>query len=238
MLKIGHRGASGVAPENSKAAFLKAIEFGLDMVELDIQLTKDNNLIVFHDYDLKRITGLDRKVGGMTLAELKKVDIGSCFSKEFNNERILTLAEVIDLLKGKMKINIEIKINQQKSDVIIESLFDILEEQEYEDDVIISSFDHRILKVIKRKKPSLKTAVLIGAIVMEPIRLIQEASADGIHPHYLTISKELVEELKDYGYFINTWTVNSKEEVDRLVEIGVDGIMSDYPMLITKAVKR
>jgi glycerophosphoryl diester phosphodiesterase len=231
MLKVGHRGASGIAPENTKAAFLKSIELGLDMVELDIQLTKDNNLIVFHDYDLKRIAGLDEKIGNMTLIELKEIDIGSWFSDEFSDERILTLKEVINLLKDKMKINIEIKINQQKSEIIMAKLLDILKEEEYEEGVIISSFDHRILKLIKRKNYSLRTAVLIGALPVNPIRLIQEAEADGIHPHYLTVNRALVEEVKDYGYFINTWTVNSKEEVDRLVKLGVDGIMSDYPEL-------
>jgi len=234
MLRIGHRGASGIAPENSKAAFFKAIEFGLDMVELDIQLTKDNNLVVFHDYNLSRIAGLDRKIGDMTLIELKEIDIGSWFSEEFANQRVLTLEEVINLLKGKLKINIEIKINQQQSEVIIEKLLDILKQKGCADEVIISSFDHRILKLIKRENSSLKTAVLIGAITINPIRLIQEAEADGIHPHYLTVNRELVEELKDYGYFINTWTVNSKKEVDRLVKIGVDGIMGDYPHLLTE----
>ncbi|WP_018247293.1 glycerophosphodiester phosphodiesterase [Orenia marismortui] len=229
MIKIGHRGLAGIAPENTKISFIKAIEYGLDMVELDIQLTKDRELVVFHDYNLQRIAAIDRRVEDMTLKELKEIDIGECFDMKFSGQRILDLEEVIRLLRGNLKINIEIKINRKEARFIADKLIAILDREDFQDQVIISSFDHKMIKYIKSIIPTIKAAILVSSLTIKPIELINSAAADGIHPHHLVITEDFVREIKKKGFFINTWTVNDKQEFKRLSELGVDGIMSDYP---------
>ncbi len=229
MLKIGHRGAAGIAPENTKAAFIKAIQSGMDMVEVDLQLTKDQRLVVFHDYDLVRIAGIDRRISEMSLAELKEVDIGSFFAKEYANQRVLTLSELIELVRGRLALNIEIKINLVDRETILTELLRVLEKYNFIDQVIISSFDHKFLKKLKRINADLKTAILVSALVVNPITVIKAARADGIHTYSLTVTANLIEEVQQRGYFINVWTVNSSEELCKSRELGVDGVITDYP---------
>ncbi|MCK8816858.1 glycerophosphodiester phosphodiesterase [Natroniella sulfidigena] len=232
MLKIGHRGAAGLAPENTEVAFKKAIKANLDMVEIDVQLSKDNQLIVFHDYDLRRIAGIKKKVSDLKLKELKKIDIGSWFSEQFAQERILTLAEVIELVKGQLQLNIELKILREDYQLVIKKLVKLLEEKSFSQDVIISSFNHQLIKSLKESNPGLKSAILVASLPVNPIRLIEDTGADGIHPHYLTVTEDLVAVIKEAGYMLNTWTVNQRAEIVRLKELGVDGIMTDYPELL------
>ncbi|MCK8827963.1 glycerophosphodiester phosphodiesterase [Natroniella acetigena] len=233
MLKIGHRGAAGLAPENTQAAFEKAIEAGLDMIEIDVQLSKDNELIVVHDYDLRRIAEINKKVSELKLSELKMIDIGSWFSEEFAQERILTLAEVIELVKGHLQINIEVKMFREDHNLLIKKLVRLLKEKNFSQDVIISSFDHQLIKSLKRSKPQLQVAILVASVPVDPLRLIREADADGIHPHYLTVTEELVQLVRQAGFILNTWTVNQQDEITRLKNLNVDGIMTDYPKLLS-----
>ncbi|GAB6100581.1 glycerophosphodiester phosphodiesterase [Halanaerocella petrolearia] len=231
MLKIGHRGAAALAPENTLVSFRKAINLGVDMIELDIQLTKDQELVVFHDHDLNRIAGVDVQIKELTLAELKKFDIGSWFSKEFKNEKIPTLQEVIQLVNGQVKLNIELKPRVDKKQILIQNLVTILEKEDFKEEVIISSFNHSLLKYLKEIDSSLKTAILIVALPVNPVKVIDEASADGIHPNYLVVNKELIDKIQEEGYFLNTWTVNDESQINQLEEMDVDGIITDDPDL-------
>ncbi|AGB40804.1 glycerophosphoryl diester phosphodiesterase [Halobacteroides halobius DSM 5150] len=229
MLKIGHRGAPILAPENTLASFRQAITCGVDMIELDIQLTKDNQLVVFHDDDLSRIVGVNTRVEELTLAKLKEFDIGSSFDKDFKEERIPTLQEVIQLVKGQVKLNIELKPRVANREVLLRKLVVLLEEEQFKDKVIISSFNHWLLKDLKEIDSTIKTAILIASLPINPVKMIEDATADGIHPHHLVVTKELVAKVQKKGYFLNVWTVNNQVEVDKLQSYGVDGIITDNP---------
>ncbi len=231
MLKIGHRGASGLAPENTMAAFSQAIDSNLDMVELDIQLTKDEELVVFHDDDLSRIAGVNKQVDELNLKELKELDIGSWFEDRYSSERISTLQEVIKLVKDDLRINIEIKMIRSNYSLLINKLLEVLREEDFSQQIIISSFNHQLLKQLKAVNPKLKTAILLAALPVNPFRLVEWANADGIHPHYGMVSERFLLKAKENNLFINAWTVNSKDEMKRLKSLGVDGIMTDHPRL-------
>ncbi|GAB6137522.1 glycerophosphodiester phosphodiesterase [Halanaerobaculum tunisiense] len=231
MLKIGHRGAGALAPENTLVSFRQAIKTGVDLIELDIQLTKDNQLVVFHDANLERITGADLRIKDLTLAQLKQYDIGSWFAERFRGERIPTLQEVIQLVKGKVQLNIELKPGVDYPQLVIKKLLRLLIREDFKSEVLISSFNHRLLQKVKEFDATLQTAILVASLPVKPVKMIKWARADGIHSHYLAVTKELVTEVQRKGYFINTWTVNKRQVIKDLQHKEVDGIITDDPRL-------
>ncbi len=106
---IAHRGASGYCPENTLASFSRALQMGATAIEFDVQQTKDGRLVVIHDFDLKRVGGLKRRVGAMTYTELSQVDVGSWFDPRFKGERVPLLEELLDLADGKAELHLEVK---------------------------------------------------------------------------------------------------------------------------------
>ncbi|MGM0471892.1 MAG: glycerophosphodiester phosphodiesterase [Bacillota bacterium] len=231
MLKIGHRGAKALAPENTMASFKKAVELGVDMIELDLQLTADQYLVVCHDNNLMRLLGIDDQISNLKLAELKQINFGSWFGSEFHQEQIPTLREVIRLIRGRVKLNIELKPQINNPQLVINRLIDLLEAKNFKSEVIISSFNHRLIREVYRVDSTLQTAILITSLPIQPTKLIEAAFADGIHPHYLAISEQLVEEIHSCDYFINVWTVNQLAVIEDLIAWGVDGIMTDDPRI-------
>ncbi|MFO7818666.1 MAG: glycerophosphodiester phosphodiesterase family protein [Halanaerobacter sp.] len=228
MLKIGHRGAVGLAPENTAAGFKKAVDLNLDMVELDLQLTKDEKVVVIHDYDLQRVAGVEVKVADLTLAELQQIDIGSYFAVEYADQRIMTLREVIELVGDELMINIELKMIAEREQILIDEVKEILRQENFVDRAIISSFNHCY---IKKFGPEFKTAVLINSHPVDPVAMIESANTDGIHPNYKLLTPNLLEQVQQAGYFVNTWTVNDAAKLADLKRWGIDGIVTDDPRL-------
>ncbi|MGM0369901.1 MAG: glycerophosphodiester phosphodiesterase [Bacillota bacterium] len=228
MLKIGHRGTAGLRPENTRVGFEKAIELGLDMVELDIQLTKDNQIVVIHDYDLQRVAGVEAKVEDLTLAELQQIDVGSYFSPKYAGQRVMTLREVIELAGDELMLNIELKMIVEREQMLIEEVKEILRQENFVDRAIISSFNHYY---IKKLGPEFKTAILINSHPVDPVAMIESANADGIHPNYKLLTLNLLEQVQQAGYFVNTWTVNDADKLAELKRWGIDGIVTDDPRL-------
>lgn len=217
MKKIGHRGVRGIRPENTLESILEAVNLGFDMTEIDIQMTKDGKIIVFHDYDLKRLFNSNKKISELTYEELLTI-----------TDEIPLLKEVIKNIKDKnMELNIEIKELFQKNG-IIEELIYLLERYSFKEKVLISSFDHVILKEIKKRDKMLKTAVLVASRPADPVSVIKAAEADGYNSLYYFMDKEIISECHKHGYFVNIWTVNTKAEAEYYKNMGVDGIISDY----------
>ena len=232
MLTIGHRGAAGVAPENTLAAFEKAVETGLDMAELDVQLTKDEQLVVVHDQDLSRVAGCSAEVKELTLKELKELEVGSWWSEEYAGEQIPTLAEVIEVVKGELKLNIELKPGLENQLLVVEQVVNLLQEKNFTHQVIVSSFDHALVRQVKGLNPDITTAVLMAACPIRPTEVIKWANAEGIHLEQPVVNQEVVTKVKAANYFINVWTVNELEFINYLRQLGVTGIITDYPGLV------
>ena len=159
-LIIAHRGASGLAPENTMAAFKKAYDTGVSMIELDVQKTKDGHLVIMHDDTVDRTTNGKGKIEDLTLEEIKKLDAGSWFSSEYTGEKIPTLGEVLEWAKDKIKVDIEVKDYKQYRSMESE-LNSIIEENNAGKNVMVTSFSKDVLKRIKENNPELKTGLLV-----------------------------------------------------------------------------
>ncbi len=231
---IAHRGASGDghAPENTLAAFRKAIEMGVDGVECDVHCTKDGSVVVIHDHTLNRTTDTKGVVEEMTLREVKKADAGSWFDPRFAGERVPTLRELLELTKGKVITVIEIK-----SENIADKVVKEIESARAESEVVIISFHASALRDAQEINPRIPRGILIGgrkairkpAGILDLIHQAAEAGASVLDLSSKIITPPLVEESHRRGMGVWAWTVDDEVEMKRLAEMYVDGITSNYP---------
>lgn len=229
-LNIAHRGFSANYPENTLISFKKAIEEKADMLELDVHLSKDKELIVIHDDTFDRTSNGKGNVSQLTLKEIKNLDAGSWFNKNFVNEKIPTLEEVLKEIKGKVLLNIELKCSE---DECVKKTISAVEKFNMVDEVILSSFNHQTLVLAKKINPKIKTAALVMS-VSDLQKIINEIKPDAINPNYTFIKKFTIKKIHEAGLKINVWTVNDEASIKRLIEWGVDGIISNYPDKVKK----
>ena len=230
---IAHRGASGHAPENTEAAFKRALELNADGVEFDVQLTKDNKVVVIHDERVDRLTNAKGFVHQFTLKEIKKLDFGQHFSEKFKGQRILTLEETLQLVNDFKLINIELK-NWMGYPGLEEKTLELVDQYNLKDKVIISSFNHYSLRKIKQIAPETRTAMLYFARLYRPWIDAIKIGAEALHPYYLTLDREIVENSHLANIKINAFTVNKKEEIKKMIDLNIDGIITDFPDRVLK----
>jgi len=221
ILIIGHKGASAIAPENTLKAFKKAIELKADLVEFDIHKTKDGEIVIIHDPDTLSTTGVQGLIKNMTLEEIKKLDVGE-------GEKIPTLLELIKIAKEKVGLQIEIK-----SSGLLEKLVNLLKEENLVNTSIVSCFAFDELMKLKNLEVKIKLGFLLPAELVR-VRQIKRKilkAADkkfyAIHLYYNIANKEIVDFAHDNDLKVNVWTINDKDVMARLIEIGVDGIITD-----------
>jgi len=228
--RVAHRGSSGSYPENTRIALEKAIEAGVEMVEVDCQLSKDGAIVVIHDERLQRTARTKGFVRGKTLRELKKLDVGAWFKKSFKGERILTLEEVLQILGGKVEINVDIKSNRQIASGIELKLLFILSHFDYLERCVISSFDYRVLRRIRELGPDSRIGILHGKEIKEkPFQLAREIGAESLHIQKELATPPVLERAAELGLKTLVWTVNDLREMEKFLALGVDGIISDFP---------
>lgn len=229
-IKIAHRGSSGSRPENTRAAFENAIGAGVDMIEVDCQLSKDGHVVVIHDERLKRTARVNGLVRGKTLNQLKKLDIGAWFKRSFKGEKILTLEEVMEIMNGKVDLVLDVKrFPHGLLGIELKVLF-ILSHYDYLERTIISSFDYRSLRRIRELAPEARIGVLYGAGIKEnPFQVAREVNAYSLHiqkelaaPHFLETASQL-------GLKTVVWTINEVRDMEKFLSLGVHGIVSDFP---------
>jgi len=218
-LVIAHRGASFYEPENSISAVKKALELRSDMIEVDVRITKDNEIIVIHDAIVDRTTDGTGYIKYMELRDIKKLRINK-------KEKIPTLQEIIDLIKGKCKLNIEIK--EYKA---VDKILKIIKDNNINDEVLISSFNEKILKHIKEKDSRIKTGYLFRRPTPFYINIAKRSKIDYIHPYYPVITKRLINRAHKNGIKVNVWTIKNRESALKAKEIGVDGLITNDPLL-------
>lgn len=224
ILLIGHRGANKEAPENTLKSFKKAIELGADYIEFDIHITKDKEIVIMHDENTYRTTGHAGLIKEMTLSELKKLDCGE-------GEEVPTLHELINLAKNKVGLQCEIKVEG-----LVTELLDILRQESLIESTIISSFNHDELKKVKKKEENIKIAALEpsgGGWITDWIqkkRIVDNAVENnfyGIHPLYRLVDEDLIDYAHENGLKMNAWTVDSKRAMEKLIDQGIDGIITN-----------
>lgn len=221
---IGHRGANKIAPENTLKSFRKAIELGADYVEFDVHLSKDDHIVIMHDKNTMRTTGHEGIISEMTLTELKELDCGE-------GERVPTLRELIDLAKGKIKLQCEIKAEGMASRVV-----DLLRDASLTETSIISSFDHEELLKVQELEPKLKIGALEPTgtgwvtdwiLKKKMVSNAVENGFDAIHPFYKLVTQKLVDYAHDNNIMVNPWTVDSLNAMKTLFNYGVDGLITN-----------
>jgi glycerophosphoryl diester phosphodiesterase len=225
-----HRGASAYAPENTGAAFRKALEMQAGGIELDVHLSKDGHVMVCHDEQVDRVSNGSGLVKDMTLEELKKLDFGSWFGKEFEGEQILTLEEYLELTdRWDGMLNIELKSGVILYEGIEEKVVEILRRYQRIDKSIVSSFNHYSLLTIKKLEPALKTGVLYSAGLVEPWEYARRIGADAVHPLFYSLVPTIIRGCMENGILMNAWTVDQPQYIKALAANGVDGIITNVP---------
>jgi len=159
-LRIAHRGASGSAPEHTRPAFERALELGVDMIELDVQLSRDGQLVVIHDYDLQRTTGASGAVREWSFADIKRLDAGTWFGVPFAGEHVLSLDEVIDIVGTRARLNVEIKAPEADWSALAATLTGTLQRRGVLDETIISCFEPAALAAVRHCTPTARLGVL------------------------------------------------------------------------------
>jgi glycerophosphoryl diester phosphodiesterase len=220
MLRIGHRGARAYTPENTLASFKKALEIGVDAVELDVRKTKDNQLVVIHDADVKRTTNGKGLVSELTLKEIKN------FSAD--GEKIPTLEEALDFLDKKVKVFIELK-----EAGVEEQVLSIVHAKSIEKNVVIVSFLEDVLKKVRELDKDIETG-LIYAKHKNPIKAALELKANYLLALYRFTHTANVAKAHENGLKVVVWTINNPEEVEEYAKKGVDGISSDKPDILAR----
>ena len=225
---IAHRGASAQAPENTLSAIRAAIAMGADMVELDLQMSRDGQIVVFHDADLSRTAGVRGRVGEKNLQELKCLDVGGWFHRSFEGERVPTLEEVLSESRGKVRLDLELKERSDAPRVFEEKLIDVLNREGMVEEVLISSFHWEMLRHVREIHPRIE----IGLLCRNRDGVFAEAAASAastaIYPRRLA-RKETIRETHEKGLRCYVYTVNDPDEMLRCVNDGVDGICTDFP---------
>ncbi|MDR0416158.1 MAG: glycerophosphodiester phosphodiesterase [Propionibacteriaceae bacterium] len=232
MVKVwAHRGGSSYAPENTMAAFAKAVELGVDGLEFDVQLTADEEVVVVHDETLERTTDGRGWVKDHSLAALKRLD-ASGGRPGFAGERIPTLREVLDFVAPTgLALNIELKNSVVSYFGLPDKVCQLVDEYGLEARVIVSSFNHCALAWLRQGGSMVRTGLLFQDVLYEPWVYAAQLWATALHPNYRYIDYvfNLIDEAHLALFEVNTWTVNDEHDIDRMIARGVDGIITDCP---------
>jgi glycerophosphoryl diester phosphodiesterase len=219
MLRVGHRGARAYEPENTLLSFNRALEIGVDAIEFDVRKTKDNQLVVIHDADVKRTTNGKGLVADLTLKEIKE------FNTE-KGEKIPTLEEALDCIDNRAKILIELKEPNLEEKVLSTVLSKKLEKN-----VIIASFLEDALQKTRQLNPQIETG-LIYAKHAHPEKTAKELNANYLVSLYRFTHTGNIQKAHKYGLKVIVWTINTKEEAEEYKKKGVDGIATDKPDIL------
>ena len=233
MLVIAHRGASGHAPENTLAAFRLALEMGAKAVEFDVHQTLDHELVVGHDDDLRRCGGDARRMKNIHWEdEAERIDVGSWFHKRFAGERLPRLNDVFDQVPPPVELHLEIKHGSAVYPGIEERVVDLIHHRGGLRRTLVSSFDHEALYSVRSLDEKVRLGYLLGLSALKTaFREMKELSAESLNLSARQATSRVVKAAHDRGFKVLVYTVNTPQERDRLAELGVDGIFSNYPEL-------
>ncbi len=224
-----HRGASNLAPENTMASIVKAMELGAQYSELDVQETADGKIILLHDDTLERTTDQEGNIWDKTFSELKEVDAGTWFSEEFKGEPIPTLKAIMDTVRGKMKLNIELKISGHEKQ-LTERVVAMVEEENFIQHCILTSFDFGAVKKVKQLNEKIRVGYIFSE--MPEDEDVFTANVDLLSANKKLVDKEFVQKAHANNKEVHVWTVNEPEDMRRLIALGVDNIITNYPNVL------
>ena len=225
-----HRGGARMAPENTVSAIESAIRSRADYAEIDVQETKDGEIVLLHDSSLERVAGIGRRIWELTYAEVSRLDAGSWFDESFQNERIPTLEAAIECCRGKIRLNIEMKYNGHNKK-IVEKVVRIIEEQNFEKSCVVTSMNYEYLEKVKKLNPSIATGYTMPVAYGD---LSELAAADFFSVSFAYLSAEFVRDAHALGKAVCVWTLNDPADMQQAIEYGADNIITDDPELVRR----
>ncbi|WP_039976093.1 glycerophosphodiester phosphodiesterase family protein [Vibrio jasicida] len=228
-LLIGHRGVAGKFPENTKVSVQAAIDLGLNWVEVDVQPTKDNVLVVCHDHTVNRCSNGKGRVDQMTLSELKALDFGRWFGDEFANESIMTLSELLELAaENDLNLNIEVKVDHHSAnDVAQMAAKTLLDGPLPKERILLSSFSHDVIRALHKHCEGHRLGVLSEFFSRKDRLLLEEVDAYSCNLNINWVRSRQINKLQKAGYKVMCYTVNNPKKLKHLPML--DGIFSDHP---------
>lgn len=247
-LIIAHRGASALAPENTFAAFGRAIADGADGIEFDVRLSKDGVPIVFHDATLQRLAGIERRAADLTAAELKEIDVGTWFNRafpkkadgKFASENIPLLIELFEFLTDYQGlIYVELKGEDAMIFTLAEKVCELIGQTNLAPRIVVKSFNLESLKIIKRHAPALRTAALFEPTIKMVLRkkkyildAARECGADEISIHYSLATRKFVRRAREENFPTLVWTADKPVWVRRASDYGISAIITNNPAVL------
>jgi glycerophosphoryl diester phosphodiesterase len=225
---IAHRGASGHAPENTMAAFQRAVELGAGFIETDLHLTRDARFVAIHDAILERTTNGRGNVHDFTLHELHRLDAGHWYDRKFMGERIPTLENILEFSR-KHDVVFYLEVKYEAAWGMHHALVGALQKAQDAASIIVLSFDPGTLESIRKLDGSLMTGLLVEQALLDPVQMAVEVGARQLCPRYSMVTRELVESSHRADLHVATWTVNEADDMRAMISAGVDGIMTDFP---------
>lgn len=220
IIVVGHRGAAGLEPENTLRSIKRAIDLGVDQVEVDARIAKDRRLVVIHDETVDRTTDGHGYVKDFTLSELRRLDAGK-------GEYVPTLEEVLRFTQGKVILQIELKVKE-----VTEPTVHLIESLEAEKDVLITSFMHELLEKVHKLNPNLKTGALFSDVQGDVCQRSLDVHSEAIHVHYRNVNARLVQEAHRRGLKVAVWNPDDEEEMKRMMNLGVDSVGTNRPDIL------
>lgn len=239
-LNVAHRGASSYAPENTLAAFRLALEMGADGIELDVKLTRDGVPIILHDETVDRTTNGHGRIADMTLAEVKCLDAGTSFDTRFSGEQIPTLTEVLTVVGTRSIVNIELKVLYKRVEGLEAAVLAAVEDAGMSNRVIFSCFNPLVLRTVAHLNPRVPRGLLYAdnlPIYLRRAWLRPLAQATALHPKYTLVDARYMRWAHARNYRVNTWTVDDPVEMNRLLDLGVDMIMTNKPDVLKQTMQ-
>ncbi len=236
-LNWGHRGAPEAAPENTLSALAAAVELGAHGVEFDVMLSADGKIVLIHDYTLDNTTDGTGPVKDYSLAELKQLDAGGWFSDDFAGERISTLQEVIDALDPSVFMNIEIKSESPTTDGLEQAVVQAIAGNNLYERVIVSSFNPISLLRVKLADKRIDVGLIYAPDLPNYLSkgwFIPILRPEALHPRYDMVDEAYMTWARQKGFQVSVWTVNEAPDMSRMLDLGVDGIITDRPDVLAQ----
>lgn len=223
-----HRGSSSVAPENTIPAIEAAIQNMVDYAEIDVQLTKDGEVVLMHDNTLQRTAKVSGSISNYTYEELQEFDVGSWFSSDFEGTRIPKLSEVLELCKGKIGLNIEIK-SKKGSDELEQKVIALVQQYGFQKQCVITSVYQKTLQIVKELDVDIKTGYIISSAYGN---YFDDDNIDFFSMKSSFVTQGIIRRAHIRGKEVHVWTVNTKREMNRMSQLGVDNIITDVPLVV------
>ncbi len=228
---IAHRGASQLAPENTLSAFNKAVELGAQWIECDVQLTKDDQAVIMHDFSLNRTTNGQGKVAELELQALLKLDAGSWFNPQFKSQKIVSLAQALAFAKEhNVGLNLELKCNCTREKMLAQVVHEQL--KNYPLPVLISSFNYVALEAFRSYAPHTYLALNCDYWDLRVISQAKKIDCFSVHVNHKDVTPTLIEECNSNFLKVLAYTVNDKKRAEQLLKLGVTSVFSDIPDLL------